>query len=281
MPYLITGATGSVGRSLVAQLRAARHDVRIVTRDATNAPAGVEVVTGDFTQGDLPAEAFAGARRVFLFPAQGGVEAFLRQASRYHVEQVVVLSSLAAALEHDRDRTSPSALHHVAIEQAVAASGIPATILRPGTFANNLLFWAYAIQTGATVYGPYGASVQAPIHEADIAAVALVALTQDNHRGQIYPLTGPEALTRVAQLAAIGAAIGKRLRYQETSPEAFQQQMSQYMPAPIIKMLLDYWSDTVTEPDVVSPCVEAIAGQPARTLTQWAQDHAADFAARP
>ena len=281
MPYLITGATGPVGRSLIAQLGAAQHDVRIVTREASKAPAGVEVIQGDFTQGNLPAEAFAGVRRVFLFPAQGGVAAFMQQARHHNVEQVVVLSSLAAAMEHERDRTSPSALHHAAIEQAVTASGIPSTFLRPGTFANNLLFWAHAIQTGDTVYGPYAASAQAPIHEADIAAVAMAALTQDNHHGKIYPLTGPQVLTQVEQLDAIGTAIGKRLRFHEIPPEAFQQEMSKYLPAPIIKMLLDYWSDTVTEPDVVSPLVEQITGQQGRTLTQWAMDHAADFSPRP
>jgi len=279
MPYLITGATGPVGRSIIAQLRAAQQDVRIVTRDPSKAPAGVEVVQGDFTQGDLPAEAFAGVRRVFLFPAQGGVEAFVAQAKRHNVERLVVLSSLAAAMEHERDHTSPSALHHAEIEKTVIASGIPMTFLRPGTFANNLLFWAAAIQHGDTVYAPYARSVQAPIHEADIAAVAVAALMQDHHHDTIYPLTGPQALSHVEQLDAIGAALGRQLHYQEISPEVFQDQMSQYMPQPIIKMLLDYWSDTVTEQDVVLPTVEQVTGSQGRTLTQWATDHAAEFTA--
>lgn len=280
MTYLITGATGPVGRSIVTQLRALGQDVRIVTRNADKAPASVEAVQGDFTKGEVPASAFEGVKRVFLFPAQGSVDAFLKQAKAAQIEQVVVLSSLAAAMEHERDTTSISALHHLAIEQAVKDAGIPATILRPGTFANNLLFWAHTIQHGGTVYEPYPNSVQAPIHEADIAAVAVVALMQDGHQGKIYPLTGPQALTRLEQLNCIGEAIGKQLHFQEIPAGVFQKQMEQYMPLPVIKMLLDYWSDTVTVPDTVLPTVEQLTGRKARTLTQWAKDHASDFSPR-
>ncbi|GCE15474.1 NAD(P)H-binding protein [Tengunoibacter tsumagoiensis] len=277
MPYLITGATGPVGRSIVAQLRSKGQDVRIITRDVHKAPANVEALEGDFTQGDLPASAFEGVNRVFLFPAQGGVDAFLKQAKAAQVEQIVVLSSLAAAMEYERDKTSWSALHHLAIEKAVIASGIPYTFLRPGSFANNLLFWVHSIQTGGAVYEPYPNSVQAPIHEADIAAVAVAALTQDGHQGKTYSLTGPQALTRLEQLNCIGTAIGKKLHFQEIPVEAFQTEMEKYMPRPVIKMLLDYWSDTVTAPDVVLPTVEQVTFQKARTLAQWATDHASDF----
>jgi uncharacterized protein YbjT (DUF2867 family) len=278
MQYLITGATGAIGKSVVAQLRAMGKDVRIVTRDAAKGPAGVSVVQGDFTKGDLPAGAFEGIRRAFVFPALGGIDPFLKQSREAGVEHLVVLSSLAASMEHERDKTSPSALHHLAIEESVRASGIPATFLRAGNFANNLLFWAHAIQTGDTIFGPYADSAQTTIHEADVAAVAVTALTQDGHQGKTYPLTGPEALTRRAQLETIGSAIGRKLRFQEVPPEAFAQEMAKYMPPPIIKMLLDYWSDTAVEPDPVLPTVTQLTGRTAVTLAQWAQDHAADFA---
>jgi uncharacterized protein YbjT (DUF2867 family) len=277
MTYFITGATGAVGRSVVAQLQAAGHKVRIVTRDPAKIPAGVDAIVGDFSRGNFPSRAFDDVRSVFLFPAQGGVKDFLDQAKRAGVEHLVVLSSLAAAFEHERDRNSPGALHHQRIEGEVRDSGIAATIVRPGTFANNLLFWAHSIRHGDTVYGPYGQSAQAPIHEADIAAVAAAALTQDGHQGKTYHLTGPQALTRVEQLNAIGGAIGKVLYFREISPESFQSEMEKYMPLPIIKMLLDYWSDTVERPDRVLSTIEKVTGAKARTLADWAIDHAADF----
>ena len=57
----------------------------------------------------------------------------------------------------------------------------------------------------------------------------------------------------------------------------FAQQMAAYLPADVIKMLLDYWSDTVAEADVVLGTVEAVTGRPARTLARWAGDHAEAF----
>jgi uncharacterized protein YbjT (DUF2867 family) len=209
------------------------------------------------------------------------VDAFLAQCRQAGVKRLVVLSSLAAAMEHERDKASPSALHHLAIEKAVKATGIPATFLRPGMFANNLLFWAHSIRTGDAVYGPYAQSAQAPIHEADIAAVAVKALTTEGHLGKTYALTGPLALTRAEQLEAIAQALGRRLRFQEVPPAAFQQEMAKYMPAAITQMLLDYWSDTVARPDAVLATVKEITGVPARTLAQWANDHLADFAPIP
>lgn len=281
MTYLITGGTGAIGRSLVAQLLDAGAEVRVTTRDPAKAgfPAAVQVVGGNFATGELPPGAFAGVRKAFVFPALGGVDGFLAQAAQAGVEQLVLLSSLAAAGEHDRDHGSISNVHHLAVEQAVAATGIPATVLRPGDMASNLLFWAWAIKTSGTVYGPYPTSAQAPIHEADIAAVAAAALLGDEHAGKTYPMTGPQALTRTDQLATIGAAIGRELRFVEIAPEAFAEQMSQYMPTGAITMLLDYWSDTVTEPDVPRPAVEQVTGCPARTLATWAADHRADFLA--
>jgi hypothetical protein len=66
------------------------------------------------------------------------------------------------------------------------------------------------------------------------------------------------------------------LKFNEVSPEQFRASMSNSIPADIMKMLLDYWSDTTTTPDVVRS-VEPITGRPGRTLRDWAVDHADDF----
>lgn len=91
----------------------------------------------------------------FVFPAADGIAGFLARASAAGVQHVVLLSSLAAAVQHERDRDSASSMHHRAIEASVVASGIPSTILRPGDMANNLLFRAWSIKTSGGVFGPY------------------------------------------------------------------------------------------------------------------------------
>ncbi len=279
MSYLITGATGSVGRHIVNQLVNMKAEVHALTRkpDQANLPAAAKVFKGDLTANDSQAEMFDGVKSVFLFPAYGDLKPFLAKARTAGVEHIVALSSLAAAAEFPRDLNSPSYRHHRSVEQAVEESGISYTFLRPGSFANNLRFWAYTIKTAQAVYGPYPQSAQALIHEADVATVAVAVLTTDKHKGATYALTGPESLTQAEQLKTIGAAINRELNYLTITPEQFTQSMSQFMPADVIKMMLDYWSDTVEQPDVVRPTLEEITGKPAHTLAQWAIDHTADF----
>ena len=274
---LVTGATGTVGRHLVGELLAGGHHVRALTRSPGTAdlPADVELVAGDLAA-PLPEGLFDGVDSVFVFPA-AEVAGFVKAAAAESVH-LVLLSSLAAALEHERDRGSASQVHHSAIEDAVRDSGTSWTILRPGTFAGNLLPWAQPIRFTGGVRGPYPTSAQAPIHEADIAAVAAVALTEPGHAGQTHPMTGPQALTRIEQLDAIGAALGRELRFTEITPDEFRTEMRSYgVGDDIVSMLLHYWSDTVETPDVVRPTVQEVTGRPARTLAEWARDHAADF----
>src|SRR5512138_966671 len=202
MSYLITGATGAVGRQLVNQLVASGAEVHAISRKPEQAklPAGVSVFRGDLTTDDLQEGVLDGVEGMFLFPAEGDLRPFLAKAKAADVKHIVVLSSQAAAGEHARDLNSVSYLHHRAVEQAVKATGIPHTILRPGSFANNLRFWAYTIKTQRMVFGPYPQSAQVLIHEADVAAVAAAALTNKAHQGETYGLTGPECLTQVEQL---------------------------------------------------------------------------------
>ena len=273
---LVTGATGQVGRLLVGELLAAGHRIRALTRSAATADltGEVDVVEGSFVA--LPETLLAGVDDAFVFPAPGA-GTFARAAATHGVTRLVLMSSLAAALEHERDHGSTSQRYHAAIEQDVQDSGAAWTILRPGTFATNLLSWSQPIRYTGGVRGPYPTSSQAPIHEADVAAAAAAVLTEPGHERQVYALTGPASLTRVEQLDAIGTALGRALTFTEQTPEEFAADMSRYgVGADIVTMLLDYWSDTVDAPDVPRP-PDQLIGRPAKTLTEWAHDHLTDF----
>jgi len=277
MTILVTGATGSVGRVVLDRLLDAGHPVRALTRrpDTAGLPGKAEVVAGDLTDADaLPAGLFDGVDRMYLFPIAETAGDVMARAAAAGVRRVVTLSALAAEMDGG---DNPLGDRHLAVERAVEAAGVEWTHLRPGPFAVNALAWAPSIRAEGVVRAAYGASHQAPVHEADIAEVAVAALTEDGHAGAAYPLSGPESLTQTARVAAIGAAIGREIRFDEQEPEAARAQMRTYMPPPVADMMLEYMASGVDNPAPVFPTVKDVLGHPGRTFAQWATDHQADF----
>ena len=167
---------------------------------------------------------------------------------------------------------------HAEIERAIVASGVASTILRPGMFASNARYWwASMIQQGDVVRWPYGAAESAPIDDRDIAAVAARVLGDMEQAGRDYVLTGPESLSQAEQVGIIGAAIGRRIRFQELSPEEFRQEMMKRSPGPWVDMLLAAWRAAVGYSAFVTSSVSDLLGSAPRTFSQWAADHAEAF----
>jgi uncharacterized protein YbjT (DUF2867 family) len=276
MTILITGATGTIGRLVIPELLERGHDVRALSRDAARAVAGlpdaVAVVEGSLAT--VPTSAFDGVDAVFLFPASEGVDEFVESAVAAGVSRFVVLSSLAVSGRNARDGGSATGIHHRAVERAVTSRVTDYTIVRPGNFANNLLFWSFSIRSGFPVRMPYPTSSQVLIHEADVAATVVRAMVEPEAVGHILELTGPASLTKIEQLAAISDATGREIPFVEISADEFRADMAQFMPGDIVEMLLRYWSETVDEPEVAMP---SVLGRPATSLATWAVDHRGDF----
>ena len=153
------------------------------------------------------------------------------------------------------------------------------TFLRPGMFAANALtWWAPQIRAGKDVVRwPHVAAPTAPIHERDIAAVAVRALCEDGHAGAEYVLTGPESMSQFEQVRTIGRVIGRSLRMEEISPDEARRELLALMPAFVVNMLLDAWAAAIGQPALVTSTVREITGTPARTFLEWATGHAAEF----
>lgn len=274
---LVAGATGTVGRHVVEQLAAEGHPVRALTRKPGDArfPAHVEVAQGSLTDlATLPA-ALAGVRAVYLL-AHGDRPADLfdlvKQAG---VGQVVLLST---GFVDDTADVQPNAIaaRHRPFELAAHDAGLAATFLRPTEFANNALQWAPQIAAGDVVRGPYGAAQTAPIHEHDLAEVAVRVLVDGGPAGGLA-LTGPESLSHADQARLIGDAIGRDIRFEDLPPEVWREQASRYAPAAVIDAMLGALAGAVDRPAEVSPVVAQILGRPARAFADWARDHANDF----
>ncbi len=270
---LVTGATGSVGRHVASQLLAESAAVRALVREpeAAGLPVGVEAVRGDLADPTSLDQALSGVDSVFLlwpfFSAEGAsavVEAIARSPRR-----VVYLSAEAAAED-------PESFWAV-VERRIEESGLEWTFLRPTGFAKNTLGWADQVRAGA-VRGPYGQAARSLIHERDIAAVAVRALTEDGHVGKTYVLTGPATVTHAEQVRIIGEAIGRPVRWEEQSPaDARPGLVEIFGDESFADGSLDTWAAFVTQPERVTATVEEVTGLPARSFSQWAVDHAADF----
>ena len=282
---LVTGATGRIGRAVVAELIAAGVPVRALTRNPTTAalPEGVDVVTGDFTQPDSLGHALRGIGAVFLlWTAPPATVAAVVERLAAEPRRVVFLSSPLHTPHPFFQQTNPMALMHAEIERLLAASGLASTFIRPGMLASNArLWWGPAIRAGDVVRWPYGAAETAPVDERDVAAVAARALYEDRHTGGDYVLTGPESLSQAEQVAAIGAVLGRQIRFQDLSPEEFRREKADTWPAAIVEMLLTAWSATLGRPAFVTSTVADVVGTPARPFRQWASDHADVFRRSP
>ncbi|MGH3621455.1 MAG: NAD(P)H-binding protein, partial [Sciscionella sp.] len=221
--------------------------------------------------------ALDGVSAVYLFPVPDTVPDFLAAATRSGARRVVALSSIATQGEASGWRNVIGERHAV-VERAVERSGLEWTFLRPGAFAGNTLQWAPQIRGGGVVRAAYGDAATAPIHERDIAAVAVRALLDEGHAGAAYPLTGPESITQRDQVQLIGEAIGENLVFTELSREAAREAMiDNGAQAPIADTLLDLFASLVGRPAEVVDTVVQVTGTPARSFARWAAEHADAF----
>ncbi len=277
---LVTGATGNVGRQVVAQLLARDIRVRALARTPESAglPRRVEVVRGDLTDPATLDAALSDIDAVFLVwraPPEAAAPALERIAQ--HARRIVFLSNLTVRDDAEEQDYSVTTLH-ARIERLIEASGVPWTFLRPGAFAANaLIWWAPQIRAGDIVRWPYPGAVTSPIDERDIAAVAVRALCEAGHAGAKYILTGPQSLTQRDQVGIVGAAIGRQLRFEEIPPEVARRELAVALSPAIADMLLKAWAASLGKPAPVTSTVAEVTGGPALSFRDWALDNAAAF----
>jgi hypothetical protein len=88
-------------------------------------------------------------------------------------------------------------------------------------------------------------------------------------------------LSQAEQLRIIGYTIGRRIQFDELSPDDFRRETAASWPAPVVNMLLTAWGATIGRPAFVTSAVFDITGSPARTFHHWVADHADAFRNTP
>lgn len=243
--FLITGVTGTTG-GLVRRLLLDRG---LPVRGMTRTPSRPDDVHGDFTSPDTLVAALAGVTAAYLVtapetPVPDHDLAFLAAAREAGVRRVVRLSAIGTGEVFEGSVLAP---HHLAADEALRDSGLEWTVLRPSTFATNML--------RTPVYNMTGDAQHGVIDPADIAAVAVEALV-DDHRGRVYTLTGPEALSVPEQAAIL----------REVRPvEVVDVDPSVVDPSWRSGVL---WS-RAGHSALVTDTVERVLGRPATPFKQW------------
>ncbi|CDQ44304.1 SDR family oxidoreductase [Mycolicibacterium neoaurum] len=272
MTILVTGATGNIGRQVVAELIALGvNDIRALTVNPTKAalPDSVTAVTGYLGKPDSLPAALNGVERVYLAPHPPTLAATLEHLTNAGVRYVVALTGGAHWQQH---------------ADAVTASGLGQTQLGPGEFSDNFTMWAPQIRTGV-VHDIAPDAVQSPVSMRDIARVAahLLADPQDSHLGKMYELTGPRALTRAEIAREIGIGVGIDVEMRRCS-RAEADALLRPLMGDGVDWYLDLFDraadpqgaeeqfarDQIVTGQPANDHVERLTGIPAESMAQWA-----------
>lgn len=278
---LVIGATGKVGREVVAGLAGRGETVRGGSRDVVRArralPRGTEVVEFDYDRPDTFPQAVEKVDRLFLSVRPGDEAAdatagpLIDEAIRRGVRHVVALTAMGV------ERLPDNALRR--IERQVEASGATWTHLRPNFFMQIFAGPPLVGQlrgSGALRLPAAGARLSF-VDVRDVAAVAVSALLDVRHAGSAYTLTGGEAIDHAAVAGAISRATGRDFVYVAVGEEEARGMMADggLPPARVERLVGFYRLVRAGACAPVSPDVEAVLGRPPIGFDAFALDHAA------
>jgi uncharacterized protein YbjT (DUF2867 family) len=277
MVTVVMGARGSIGRHVLDELIARGVPVRASARRPAPGqfPAGVDVRAADLTDPSSLAAAFDGVERAFLYANHDGVHGVAGAARAAGLRRIVLLSS--GSVIHPTSRGNAITEEHRYVERVLA--GLPVIPIRPLVLATNALAWSRSIRASGAVAVYRPDALTAPIHERDIAAVVVAALTGDDETTGL--LTGPARLSQRDQIAAIGAAAGRDIAVSALTRAEAVARFSRFMTAAGAEAVARFLDDAAAGNSPATGTVERILGRPALSFGTWAAEHAADFAPEP
>ncbi len=280
---LVTGATGTVGRQLILELKTRQAPFRVFARDPAKARAllgPVDAVAGDLARPETFGAALRGAEAAFLLsPMEPRLVAWetglARAAAKAGVKRLVKLSALGA------DPRSPAAIlrWHGQAEEEVRRAGAPFTFLRPGALYQNLLGHADSIRRG-TLALPMGDARVAMVDARDVAACAAAALCGPARAGQTLTLTGPTALSYREVAAIFARVLGRPVSYAAAAPDDARRALDSSGTPPWMTDALLSLAERLRagDSDVAADDVRAASGREPISLETFALDHRAAFA---
>ncbi len=241
----VTGATGHLGRLVVAQLLEKRPATEIIA--AVRSPerardlgaAGVQVRQADFDHPETLDAAFRGVEKLVLISAsEPGKRARQHAAAIAAAKAAGVRQLVYTSLLHADTSGISLAAEHLATETALRATGIPFVILRNGWYLENYTetlgsALEHGVLLGAAKEGRIAAAARA-----DFAAAIVAVLTTPGHEGKVYELAGDAAFTMTELAAEVARAAQKPITYNDMPASKYAETLLGFgLPAPIAEML--------------------------------------------
>lgn len=232
---LVLGGTGKTGRRVAERLQALGISTRIASRSGTPTFDWNDRSTWEATLDGVTAAYITYAPDLAIPGATEAIQAFVEQAVAMGAQRLVLLSG----------RGEEEAQH---CERIVQASGAEWTVVRASWFNQNFSEGEFlGMVLEGTITLP-AADVPEPFVDVnDIADVAVAALTEDGHNGEIYEVTGPRMLTFSEVAKEISLAAGREVRFAQIPKEAFAAGITESGAPQEIAWLLNYLFDTVLD----------------------------------
>jgi uncharacterized protein YbjT (DUF2867 family) len=261
-PILVLGASGKTGRRIVSRLRERSLPVRLGSRPLF-----------DWTDPSTWHAALSGASAAYVsyYPdvaapgAPETIEELVDVALTAGVERLVLLSGRG---EEEAQRA----------EEALQRSGAAWTIVRSSWFSQNFseAHFREPLLAGELAL-PVGDVGEPFVDADDIADIAVAALTEDGHVGELYEVTGPRLLTFAEAVAEIARATGRELRYTPIPIDDFAAELTAAgVPADEVTLLSYLFTEVLDGRNAsVTDGVHRALGRPPRDFAAFARDAAA------
>lgn len=261
-PILVTGATGKTGSRIAARLADRRIEVRRGSRQETPA--------FDWNDESSWDTALAGVASVYInYSPDSRVESaietiskFVDMARRQNVGRLVFLSG--------RGETEAQECEHIVLD-----SGIESTVVRSAWFNQNFSEGEFLdMVLDGTLALPAGSVGEPFVDLDDLADVAVAALTEEGHAGEVYEVTGPRLLTFEDVASELTQAAGRDIAYQEVSRDAFVAAIAGSGAHEEFVQAMDYLFSVVMDGrnSYISDGVIRALGRPPKDFTDFANE---------
>lgn len=245
----VTGATGQLGRIVIAALKARLPASKIVAlaRDPAKAEdLGVAVRPFNYNKPD--AAALQGVEKLLLIsgsevgqrePQHKAVIAAAKEAGVKFIAYTSLLRADTSSLD--------LAVEHKATEEAIKASGLPFAILRNSWYTENYAGSIAAALAHGALVGSAGAGKISAAARTDYAEAAAIVLTTEGHRGKIYELAGDTAFTLSELAEEISRQSGKQISYHDMPVSEYAKILEGAgLPSPVAAMIA-VWEGPISQ----------------------------------